>query len=413
MEFRSNWFNQVLLTGVDRRKATFVAGLVFGSLLSAVAQSTFPNIPADYLHEARNIPEYWVSSLDGVNRFLDEQIHAGVLTTIGTTAGGRPIRAVFYGRARQGKGTTTFSGSLGFGDVRAYTGPDYERKVYLGMAGVHGGEFEGIVGIVNLLSVLETGKDLRGKLWPGITAATTSLDRLILIPIMNPDGRARVPLRMEQHRGRDETIPEYFNTGGWPNGKIIGWPQCKQFIPLDFSKTQFPGGYPNDNGVNIQHDDFFGRMQPETESLMQLTARERPDLILNMHTGAVFPLMHRPFAEPLLTPVFDELFRRVHTQLTAEGLQASKDPAKEGNPRRVDAMAPYNLDTALNLNSGALAVVIESPSHAASTAERGGQALLWTPDDLVNIQLICHQEAMKYLAEAGGRSRWAVTKTSR
>jgi hypothetical protein len=34
----------------------------------------------------------------------------------------------------------------------------------MGMACVHGGEFEGIVGVVNLLSVLETGKDLRGTL---------------------------------------------------------------------------------------------------------------------------------------------------------------------------------------------------------------------------------------------------------
>ena len=33
---------------------------------------------------------------------------------------------------------------------------------------VHGGEFEGIVGMVNLISVIETGKDLRGREWPGI-----------------------------------------------------------------------------------------------------------------------------------------------------------------------------------------------------------------------------------------------------
>ncbi len=34
------------------------------------------------------------------------------------------------------------------------------------MSSVHGGEFEGIVGTVNLISVIETGKDLRGKEWP-------------------------------------------------------------------------------------------------------------------------------------------------------------------------------------------------------------------------------------------------------
>ena len=132
------------------------------------------------------------------------------------------------------------------------------------MASVHGGEFEGIVGIVNLIAVLETGADLRGRAWPGITAAASALDRIILIPILNADGRSRVPLRMGVHRGTDHTVAEYFNTGGHPDGSLIGWPDCKEFIPLDFAGTQFPGGYPNDAGVNVQHDDFFGRPQPET-----------------------------------------------------------------------------------------------------------------------------------------------------
>lgn len=371
-------------------------------------QSKFPDIPADYLREAESIPEFWVSTLDGVSRFLDTRVHAGKVVAIGTSAGGRPVRAVLYGAARQGKGTTTFSGSLGLGDVRAFSGPDAGRKVYMAMAGVHGGEFEGIVGMVNLLSVLETGKDLRGRAWPELAAAAKSLDRIILIPVMNPDGRARVPLRMEAHRGRDETIPEYFNTGGWSDGKNIGWPDCKRFIPLDFTRTQFPGGYPNDHGVNIQHDDFLGKRQPETEALLGLAARERPDLILNMHTGAVFPLMHRPFAEHALMPVFDRLFRRVHTGLTAAGLQATDDPAEEADPVRKRTQSPYNLDTALNLSSGALSVVIESPTHAASVAERGGKPFLWTPDSLLTAQLVCHREAMKFLVEEGGRSKWGV-----
>ncbi len=393
------------------RRISLFGSIIFGSVLMAGDQpGRFPDIPADYLREAEQIPDFWISTPGEVNRFLDDHIHAGTGTTIGTTAGGRPIRAVVYGQRRQGKGTTTFSGSLGFGNVRAYAGPDHEKRVYLGIAAVHGGEFEGIVGMVNLLCVLETGKDLRGKPWPEITAAAKSLDRIIVIPIVNADGRARVPLRMGLHRGSDETIPEYFNTGGWRDGKNIGWPDCKQFIPLDFSGTQFPGGYPNDNGVNIQHDDFFGQRQPETQALLDLVAAERPDLILNMHTGAVFPLMHRPFAEPALTPVFDELFRRVQTRLTNKGLQATDDPLREADPSRVATPSPYNLDTALNLHCGVLSVVIESPSHAASTAKRDGKPFLFEPDDLLDAQLICHQEAMKFLLETGGRSRWIPPK---
>jgi len=391
-----------------------LGSVVLSPVLMASGQTRrFPNIPADYLREADHIPDFWKSTLDEVNRFLDQHIHTGTLATIGTTAGGRKIRAVVYGQPRSGKGTTTFSGSLGYGDTRAYGGPDSGKRVFMGIAGVHGGEFEGIVGMVNLLSVLETDKDLRGNPWPEIGAAAKSLDRIVIIPIANADGRARVPLRMGLHRGNDETIPEYFNTGGWTDGKNIGWPDCKQFIPLPFARTQFPGGYPNDNGVNIQHDDFFGRCQPETQALFDLTARERPDLILNMHTGAVFPLMHRPFAEPALTPVFEELFRRVQTRLTERQLQETDDPRREADPARVSKPSPYNLDTALNLHCGALSVVIESPSHAASTAKRGGMLLVFAPDDLLDAQLLCHQEAMKFLVAAGGRNRWTPSKKAR
>jgi predicted deacylase len=275
------------------------------------------------------------------------------------------------------------------------------------MGSVHGGEFEGIAGLVNLLSVLESGRDLLGRDWPEVESAFQALDRIILIPIVNLDGRARVPLRMARHRGGDPTVHEYFNTGGKRDGKLLGWPQVKEFIPLDFGKTQFPGGYPNDAGVNIQHDDFFRNAQPETRALFELTANERPDLILNMHTGTPFLQILRPFAEPTLGPAFEELYRRVHTRLTLEKLQETDDVARQADGRK-RAVSAYNLDTALNLNCGALAVTVESPSHNFSSAKRNGQPFTHTPADMVRAHLLCHQEAMKFLVETGGRARWTA-----
>jgi len=362
-------------------------------------------IPEDYLSEPESIPSFWISTYDDVNKYLKKNVRTGKIEVIGTSAGGRPIRAVFYGNPRQGKGTTTFSGSLGFLDVKAYRGHDHEKTVYMGIAAVHGGEFEGIVGMINLISVIETGKDLRGKEWPGITAAAAKLDRIILIPIVNPDGRVRIPLRMEAYRGKDLTVPEYLNTGGKPDGTITGWPKIKEFIPMDMKRPDFPGGYPNDAGVNIQHDDFFGKRQPETQALFDLSERERPDLIMNMHTGAVYMLMHRPFGEKALSPVFDSLFKYVHTKLALSGLQNTMDPVIEANPQR-SPNGVFNLDGALNLHCGALSVVVESPSHGFSGTNDKGEAALMTPDMLIDAQLICHQEAMRFLAESGGRSVW-------
>ncbi len=380
-----------------------------GALGAAVPAVRRFNIRPDYLGEPDAIPEFWVGSFDEVQRFLDTRVRKGRVEVIGTSAGGRPLRAVFYGTPRHGRGTTTFSGSLGFRDVAAYRGPDHHKKVYLGMSGVHGGEFEGMVGTVNLISILETGRDLRGREWPGIAAAAGALDRIILIPFVNPDGRARIPLRMIRHRGRDHNVHEYFNTGAKPDGSIIGWPQCKQHIPLDFSTTQFPGGYPNDAGVNLQHDDFFGARQPETEALFQLTARERPDLTLNMHTGATYMHPLRSFIEPALMPQFEALYRRIMTGLTEAGQQATTDPARHADPSR-ERLGTFNLDSALNMHCGALAVLVESPSHNFSTARKNGKPYFHTPDDLLDAQLVCHREALRFLAETGGRAAWTPVR---
>ena len=323
-------------------------------------------IPAEHLVEAEDIPDFWVSTVDGVLLFLRQRF-AGVASTsgvagatrrgrgrvetLGRTAGGRDIQAVCYGAPRAGHGTTTFSGALGAGAfgkraVGAYRGPNHKKLVYTSIGGVHGGEFEGIVGLVNLIAVLETGADLRGKAWPGITATAARLDRMVLVPVVNLDGRARVPIQMEAFRGRSNHVHEYFNCGAWPDGSLIGWPGVKRHIPLDFAQTQFPGGYPNDAGVNLMHDDFFGARQPETQALLDFVARERPDLLLNMHTGVAprdyYARMHRPFTEPGLAETFDALYTLVHTALTRAGLQGSPDEAVEAD-RRPGAGAAQHL----------------------------------------------------------------------
>jgi hypothetical protein len=396
---------------------TLLLFVISASLFSLTAQSAEKGkktkfvfeIPPDFLAEREDIPVFWISSVGDVNSFLKKTVKKGKLEVIGKSAGGRPIYAVSYGQPRQGKGTSTFSGSLGFGDVRVYRGADHHKTVYMGMSGVHGGEFEGIMGTVNLISVIETGKDLRGKEWPEITSIISEIDRIVLIPIVNPDGRERIPLRMTIYRGTDNNVTEYLNTGGKPDGTITGWPQVKEHIPADFDLPGFPGGYPNDAGVNIQHDDFLGNPQPETKALLSITAREHPDLIINMHTGAVYMLMHRPFAEAILTPVFDRLFTKVHTALAVNGLQETNDPAVEASPGRVKP-GPFNLDGALNLHCGALSVVVESPSHGFSGKNRKGEPALLSPDMLLDSQLICHMEAMKFLSDTGGRSKWTPGK---
>ena len=368
------------------------------------------HIPPGHLKEPETIPNFWITDLSDIDAFLECQIKKGTVETIGHSAGGRPIKAFCYGEPRGEQGTTTFSGSLGFKNVRAYLGRNADKKVYMAMGAVHGSEYEGIVGIINLLSVLETGADLKGKTWPDITAAAEALDRLVIIPVVNVDGRARLPIRMQIHRGANRDVHSYLTIGAWADGSLIYWPKCKEFIPLDIDQTQFLGAYPNDAGVNIQHDDFMGRPQPEPRALFDLAARERPDLILNMHTGAppqnYYQRMHRPFIEGALDPMFEALYQRTHTRLTLEDLQGSNDPELESRIPQKRSFA-YNLDTALNLHCGALAVLIEAPCHGFSGTNREGDLVMQTPEMITDAQLICHQEAMGYLRDTGGRIHWA------
>ncbi len=389
----------------ESKSSFFPIGVWLQNPKSTTAKSKVFQIPAEYLREPETIPSYWITEVTDVEKFLKTTVKKGELKVIGTSAGGRPISAVFYGNPRKGKGTTTFSGSLGFGNVAAYRGPDHDKTVFMGMAGVHGGEFEGIVGMVNLISVLETGKDLRGKEWPEINTLASRMDRIILIPMVNPDGRSRIPIRMQAYRGTDNTVAEYFSTGGKSDGSLTGWPQVKKFIPYDFSQPGFPGGYPNDAGVNIQHDDFFGKPQPETRALLDLCQIEKPDLIFNMHSGGTEMLLHQSLGEPVLNQVFDSLFHKVQTVLAMNGLQNNKDP-KAAASRPLASKFSFNLDGALNLNCGALCVIVESASHGWSGKNEKGDLYFYSPDKLIDAQLICHREAMKFLLESGGRSKW-------
>jgi hypothetical protein len=54
----------------------------------------------------------------------------------------------------------------------------------------------------------------------------------------------------------------------------------------------------------------------------------------------------------------------------------------------------------------ALGVVVEAPSHSFSGRNRKNEYVLQTPDMILDAEMVVQQEAMKFLSETGGRSRW-------
>jgi hypothetical protein len=130
---------------------------------------------------------------------------------------------------------------------------------------------------------------------------------------------------------------------------------------------------------------------------------------MNMHTGAPFTMVLREFIEPALMPVWEQFYRQVHSGLTIAGLRRTTNAAIESDPK--DArLGVFNLTSALNMNSGALSILVESPCHCSSTASRDGKTVVHTPDMLVDAQLTVHQEAMEFLVASGGRARWTPAK---
>lgn len=366
-------------------------------------------IPARFIRDDQSHDKFWATSPEQIETIFAEIVRKGEVRTIGHTAGGRPIRAYFLGKARAYQPTTTPSGAYGTYDIANLYGPKPAPLCLATFAGIHGSEFEGIAQIMNFISVLETGHDLKGKQWPAISEFAKSIDRFIAIPLVNVDGRARIPFDLEADMGSSNEAHSYLTTGAWADGSLIGWPDCKRYIPLPFDKVAFPGAYPNDAGVNIQHDDFFANPQPETRALLDLLAKERPDLTLNWHTGAPienwYTRLHRPFNHRSLTPAFDTLYRQVHVRLTREKLQGSSDEALESDPAGAP-VSTFNLDTVINLHSGALAVLVEQACHGFSGTDRQGNCVKPDIARIVDEGLYTHEETLRFIVETGGRCNW-------
>lgn len=49
--------------------------------------------------------------------------------------------------------------------------------------------------------------------------------------------------------------------------------------------VEFLGGYYNDDGINLMHDNFFRPMAAETQALMDLCGAECADWVLHLHGG--------------------------------------------------------------------------------------------------------------------------------
>lgn len=258
------------------------------------------------------VPRWWTSRAEQIQGLLRTGLRRGQLQHLATSSGGRPVCAAVYGQAEpELRGSANFNSALGAGRPDAYfrRGPGVRRRpVLMVVAGVHGQEFEGMIGALSLITLLETGRDLMGSEAPSLLEALLRL-RLIIVPLANPDGRERVPYEGWVGLPQDEMTR--LGQGTRRDGSSYGWRPSKEVHPMR-GDVGFLGGYFDDAGVNLMHDEWFAPLSPVTRALLELARDEGPDLLLNLHSHnfppVVLPSAYVPVSTKLELARFSERF---------------------------------------------------------------------------------------------------------
>ncbi|MDO5581255.1 MAG: M14 family zinc carboxypeptidase [Planctomycetia bacterium] len=297
-----------------------------------------------------NRPNFWRVRTEEIID-LCQNVRKGKAEKIASTPAGLPVYAVFYGNFSEPVPQSNWSAASSSSTWKSYYTRSGLPQTVLFCAGIHGAEAESVAAAVNLIQMMETGKDFRGQSDPELLNLIAQY-RLIIIPCVNMDGRAISPDHLRKTSYEDFRKA---SQGEWPDGSPIQWRESKEYFPLPLNKVSWPGGYPNSEGFNIMHDACPGHVRTaEARALLQLTERWNVDLLLNGHSCETAPFMLPPSAlnYPAHVVRGNDLTVKVNEAICAAGLResASKNP-KNGNT--------FNLNTLATLASGALSLTLE------------------------------------------------------
>ncbi len=328
----------------------------------------------------REIPDFWLGEFKGLSQRWDN-LSLGKARIIALSPGGRPIYLISYGELESLPQDANFNSAVAAGQPSAYRDKAARQKPVLLFVGpVHGHEVEGLTGLGNLVQIMETGKDLRGRDQSRILAVGRRC-RLLIIPSGNPDGLARFEPRMLH--GMELQDMQFWGQGTWSDGTLCTWPAVKRVHPMVGSRVGFLGCYFDNAGVNPMHDEFFAPMSSEAPALLRVAGEEAPDWAVSLHSAGYTPEIVRPAYLPLpVQQQISDLAGRFGERLAALNLPHKapfKPKAGEGEP-----FPPFNLVSALYHVSGAAAFTFECP-HGL----RDERFCHVTPGQILDIQLAC------------------------
>lgn len=333
------------------------------------------------------LPPFWVGDVAGLsNRF--SALKEGACRVIAKSPGGRPLHLVTFGDVEPLAKQANFNSAIGGRDPASYMDKAARRRpVILFVGPVHGHEVEALTGLVNLIHVMETGRDLRGK-------DQTSLQqlgrrcRLLIIPAGNPDGIARFEPRSAHGMTHNEF--QFWGQGTDADDKIAFWPLSKRIHPRTGPHVGFLGCYFNDQGINPMHDEFFAPMGPEAPAILKGALEEGPDLAVSLHSHESRPALLRPAYVPLeIQEGVIELARKCYGLFDDRKLPHSEPFTAQAEGG--EHPASFNLTSALYHVSGATSFTFECP-HGIDEPEACQVSL----EEILDIQLSLYEAMMRF-----------------
>ncbi|MDD5728924.1 MAG: M14 family zinc carboxypeptidase [Victivallales bacterium] len=320
-------------------------------------------------------PAWWQVRTDGLEK-LPDIIKKGRVEIIARTPGGFPVNAFFYNCTELSASGVNWSAAASSGNPEKFKSSGYDQQTVVICAGIHGAEAEGIAAAVNIISLLESGADLRGRANAEL-ANLLNQYRLIIIPCVNMDGRSISP---DHLRGASFAAFRKASQGTWKDGRLIDWRGSKEYFPLPLDEVEFPGGYPNGTGYNINHDCAPGNIRTaEAAAVLKLVEAQQADLFLNLHSHEEMPVLLMPgsFNYRMHIERGRELRSQVFREMVKKG-QIPDGTLPEGCSQTI------NLDTAVTMSSGALTLTFESPVTDK-----------WTFDQLLEIHYTLFKTILK------------------
>ncbi len=339
------------------------------------------------LHPEVESPSFWKGSVEDVE-YAVKQVEKGKVTIIAHSPGGRPVYLVTYGDPVELEGQANYNSAVAARDAGHYARKTPETPPIVFFVGPpHGHEVEAMVGLVNLLHVAETGKDLRGRSWSQLEENLEAC-RVLIVPLSNPDGRARCPYDSIIGIPVDEM--SRVGQGTRKDGTLYGWPGAKQRHPMK-GDVGVLGAYFNDDGINLMHDEFFAPMAEETKAVLDVAREEAPDFIINFHSHGSAPMILQTRYVPWYHKEMEAAFATgLMERYKEEGLPAGNPPvpSKDGE----DYPPPsFNLTSALHHVCGGMSTLFECP-HGLKEEKY----VKVTHDQILDLQLVLYEEFLAF-----------------